>query len=377
MTAVAVRGANARAATGSRSPILPIRDRTAPRSREADAAFWLRHLHAGVVLYLATIALVATYLVLTPAGPDRSVLWAMVGAACITTIVIIALPHRAIAQSPRRLVFFAGWSIFTYLFIAAATVADGGLDSPLYTLVFVALAFAALAYPAWLVGIIGTTAIAATFAIELASAGPFAESLVYGGVIAMMTALAGLVARSRASAQAITEEMTERLLSLATHDGLTACLNHRAFYERVAEELTRARRYPTEISLLIFDVDDFKRINDTCGHLAGDQVLRDVGEVVSCSARTVDAAGRIGGDEFALLLVSSPEADARAVASRIQSATAALEEPVAVSVSVGVGHASVPWDGISPQSLVADADAELYERKQERRRRRSALRTTA
>jgi diguanylate cyclase (GGDEF)-like protein len=125
----------------------------------------------------------------------------------------------------------------------------------------------------------------------------------------------------------------------------------------------RAVRNGHGVSLLVIDVDDFKSINDTSGHLVGDEVLRSIGSAVTRAGRTIDAAGRIGGDEFAVLLVETTRPQAERVAARFRDAVRELGAPVPVSVTVGVAHLDRPTADVTPQQLVAEADARLYELK--------------
>ena len=93
----------------------------------------------------------------------------------------------------------------------------------------------------------------------------------------------------------------------AITDGLTGLYNHRYFYERLGQEVARARRYGTPVSLLMIDIDDFKAFNDSRGHVAGDEVLRDVAGILSAALRRdVDIAARYGGEEFAVILPNTP-----------------------------------------------------------------------
>jgi diguanylate cyclase (GGDEF)-like protein len=113
----------------------------------------------------------------------------------------------------------------------------------------------------------------------------------------------------------------------------------------------------------VLDIDDFKSINDTLGHLAGDDVLRGIGAALRQSTRDIDAVGRIGGDEFAVLLVEATQSQVLAAAARVQQAVAAMDLPVDVAMTVGVAHVPRPTGDLSPQLLVAMADADLYQLK--------------
>jgi len=165
----------------------------------------------------------------------------------------------------------------------------------------------------------------------------------------------------------------------ATKDGLTGLANHRHFYDRLAEELERARRGRQPLTLLMLDIDDFKHLNDTHGHPAGDEVLRTIGRLLRDELRKGgDLAARYGGEEFCVILPgiaavrapgeargSEPETGAAALAERLRRRIGAHPFPVgpdgtAVRVTVSVGAASWPDGARDLDGLVARADAALY-----------------
>ena len=150
----------------------------------------------------------------------------------------------------------------------------------------------------------------------------------------------------------------------AIRDGLTGLFNHRAFYDRLAAELTRSRRYGHAVGLLMVDIDDFKGFNDRHGHQTGDEVLRAVAHILSSELRRdVDAACRYGGEEFAVILPDTP-LGARAVAERLRrkiaAATFTFGHDDVDTVTVSVGAATFPGPADSVDALVAAADAALY-----------------
>lgn len=106
---------------------------------------------------------------------------------------------------------------------------------------------------------------------------------------------------------------------MAIRDGLTSLYNHRHFYDRLEEEFSRARRYGAPLSLVFFDIDDFKRVNDMFGHARGDQVLKKIGQLLKTVARESDIAARYGGEEFAVILPNTDEDGALDVANRIHT----------------------------------------------------------
>jgi diguanylate cyclase (GGDEF)-like protein/putative nucleotidyltransferase with HDIG domain len=143
---------------------------------------------------------------------------------------------------------------------------------------------------------------------------------------------------------------------LASRDPLTGLLNHREFHEAVARELEECRRHGGSVAVVLLDLDDFKRVNDTSGHAAGDSVLLAAAEGMRGACRASDQAFRVGGDEFALVLPRSAGRDAIPVAER----TAASMAGVDGRVSVSYGIAEWPADGPTKDSLLLRADERLY-----------------
>ncbi len=164
------------------------------------------------------------------------------------------------------------------------------------------------------------------------------------------------------------EASSAQLAVLATTDGLTGVANHRTFHERLAEELARARFNGRPTTVLLLDVDSFKAYNDSFGHLAGDEVLRILGQLLQQSVRANDFVARYGGEEFAVLLPETTLSQAREVAERICDAVARHAFPNrAVTVSIGL---SQTMDSCQPaEHLVQNADLALYAAKHEGRNR--------
>jgi two-component system cell cycle response regulator len=159
----------------------------------------------------------------------------------------------------------------------------------------------------------------------------------------------------------------ERLEFLASTDALTGCLNRRALIESLERELERARRYNLVLTLLMVDIDHFKAINDTRGHLIGDTVLRQLGELLKRDARSVDAVARYGGEEFVVLLPETAVHGAMIFADRMRQRIAnyAFGEPGnPVRLTVSVGVACYPDRAVdTSESFLALADAALYRAK--------------
>jgi diguanylate cyclase (GGDEF)-like protein len=162
-----------------------------------------------------------------------------------------------------------------------------------------------------------------------------------------------------------------RLAEQAVTDGLTGLFNHRHFNEHLRKEVTTARRYGDELSLVIVDVDDFKRFNDRWGHPSGDRLLSDLAAMFrECTRNDVDVVARYGGDEFALIMPQTRAAGteptaARNVAERIRAAVAATrfesapgEREARATVSVGVAGLGI--GGYTAAELLSSADKALY-----------------
>jgi two-component system cell cycle response regulator len=156
---------------------------------------------------------------------------------------------------------------------------------------------------------------------------------------------------------------------LAAIDGLTGLSNRREFDQALAREVSRAERTREPLSLVVFDVDHFKRINDTRGHLGGDEVLRAIAAVLAGAVREMDLVARYGGEEFAVILPRCDQHDAIRVVERITAMTRQRADLEGVTLSSGL--ATIPFNAADGISLVAAADEALYESKRAGRDRYS------
>jgi diguanylate cyclase (GGDEF)-like protein len=155
---------------------------------------------------------------------------------------------------------------------------------------------------------------------------------------------------------------------LADTDALTGLHNRRMFHETLAREVARAQRYSRTLGLIVLDLDDFKQVNDTFGHLAGDAVLAEVGERLRAVARSADVPCRIGGEEFAVILPESDLPDAEAVYQRLAEAVSArpIAEVGTVHFSAGLAELRVDDDALS---FFERADRALYQAKRDGKNR--------
>ncbi len=157
--------------------------------------------------------------------------------------------------------------------------------------------------------------------------------------------------------------MQAELSRVAFSDALTSLPNRRAIRARFAEELSRAARTGQKFAIAAFDIDHFKRVNDTYGHALGDEVLKSVAKAVSGAKRSEDVLGRIGGEEFLVILGQQSIEGAREAADRLRHAVSAAEVTVGaerVPVTVSGGVALYPEDGEDWDHLFATADRRLY-----------------
>jgi len=171
-----------------------------------------------------------------------------------------------------------------------------------------------------------------------------------------------------ASAALVSGRHLGELRFLADHDPLTRLLNRRAFVQRLDGEVARATRYGRSFGLVIADLDHFKQLNDRYGHASGDAALVAFSGVLSRALRKPDAAFRIGGDEFAMLLAEATDDDARLVVERVQSLLEELgggdhAEPWLSELSASFGCAACPDDASDAQSLFRLSDEALYDAK--------------
>ena len=198
--------------------------------------------------------------------------------------------------------------------------------------------------------------------------GPFVRTSPHESLLLLQT-LMGVIAMM---AMALSASLFERkrleahLVHLADHDPLTDLLSRRGFHAELWRQLAKAKRYGVRGSLLFLDLDDFKRVNDTLGHAAGDQVLSNVAALLRARLRDTDLLARLGGDEFAILLPHTSDEQARAVAEQLLAAirgqTIVIDgRPVTVSASIGI--ALFPDHGHSVEELLGGADASMYQAK--------------
>jgi diguanylate cyclase (GGDEF)-like protein len=269
-----------------------------------------------------------------------------------------------VAARPWRTYFSVSWTALSAFAVVAVADLDGGLGSPLVFLLFLPISYAGWAFT--------PGAAAACGASSLISLGIVASTSRYGPVsghigLLMFAVLAGssvlsvAAARNRARRERHEAELTAQIAELAATDGLTGCAVRRVFFQRLKVEVERSSRHGLPLSLAMIDVDEFKKINDSFGHLMGDHVLANIGAGLRTHSRASDLVARLGGDEFAMLMPQTLPSVAVEVVSRIRDG---VVSGLRVPATLSIGISGLDPDAPSVERLLDDADFALYEVKE-------------
>jgi diguanylate cyclase (GGDEF)-like protein len=317
----------------------------------------------GILSFVLGGLLLMGYMALTPDGPHRSALMTLDIVAILCSVFVAGPVGIRSLRAPWRETFFFAWSVCTVAVIAVAVGLDGGAGSPLAGLLVLPVLFGGLLYR--LREVVGLAVLAiVSFGLIYATGASGASGRALAS--AVMIGVAGGVSAMAAMNRDIGEEerraLTERLHRLATYDGLTGCLNYQSFQATLLEEVERTERYRRPLSVVIADLDRFKVINDRHGHAVGDSALMSVAGALLAGVRSADLVGRIGGDEFAILLPETMTTDARQLVERLQMAVDSVVTPEQLTLSFGLSTWHGPED--SPSELLRRADTALYEAKQ-------------
>ena len=262
---------------------------------------------------------------------------------------------------------------------AAVGLAIGELN--LLRLLLAAWSEARSIYSTFVLSILLPLAATAYRAVDLATSGggatfvdgSLSNGLLHGAILASFAiSSTSMLALYGARQRRLTQEASDELQMQARTDGLTGVANRRAFTRLLHEELARARRYGRPVALVSFDLDRFKRINDTFGHMMGDRVLKAVASDVASGLRRTDMLARMGGEEFSVLLPETTAFEARGMAERLRRliearSDAERDPPLDLSASFGVaafdGRESQDDVAHLAETLQSDADEALYQAK--------------
>ena len=352
----------------------------------AEAAIAGEHLVAKIRLSLATVLLLIPLinsLFFFPVEPKEGLVGiSLVSGTFLLSVIMYALISRN--YNPRWLPFAS--SAFDVTLISIALTMFLLMDEP-HTAVnskvvfegyFLAIGATSLRYDKRICITAGLLAFVEYFAIVYFAASHWdLNSPKYApypyGVFGWSNEVSRLITMLTASALSLAlVSRSQRLLQLATSDPLTGLFNRGYVEDRLAIELSRARRYGNVLTLAVIDADRFKALNDTHGHAAGDSVLKKIGALLRDSFRQSDTTARYGGEEFVVLL---PETDIEAARRKVES----LRELVAatpiqlglqaqsVQITISAGLASFPDDGDDAAELLAAADERMFRAKRQGR----------
>ena len=305
----------------------------------------------GVLSYGLGALAVVLYALAEPGANRRTI----VVLGCLSFIASIG-PFRwlglALVSTRWSSLFFTAWAGLTFTFIGVGALLDGGIGSPISYFLIMPLLFAGLAFSAGMVSILTLVGIETTVALGLLTANPRWSAT---GFLCLAMLIAGVITACAAYNR---ERMTRQLLDAATIDALTGCLSRGAFSDRLVHEAKRARRHRTRFSVIVADVDNLKRLNDSGGHDSGDFAIQSLAVALRVAARDTDIIGRLGGDEFAMLLPRTDELAALVVAARLNEALRDSAKSALVTASMGVSTWLGPHD--QPDAVLRRADEALY-----------------
>ena len=338
----------------SLAPFVPGDSRPAEAQSSPDAT--LR------VVWWLTIAIVMLGVGISGSfAPDQAPIFVLGGAAVLAVVVF-----HELVSGPRGPLGRLAELLAAIVLIAGLLALTGYASSPFAMLFALVSVSAALAYGP-VAGItaagLATVAFAAVLAVDpnLGRYGP--EDILRLSIGLIATWLLAFVAIAYAGRQ---RRAMQRILDLSRTDPLTGLFNRSQLFLTLEQEVSRTRRSERGFCVLMIDVDGLKAINDTAGHLRGDEVLRAIGTVINGSIRTVDSAYRYGGDEFVVLLPETEIVGAFVVAEKIRIGSeevglvAGGGEPI---TSVSIGLVSHPEDGLGAEELLVAADRAMYQAK--------------
>jgi diguanylate cyclase (GGDEF)-like protein len=327
--------------------------------RTATQLFWLRHLRLGFMVLMGQSATLVLYFLTSPGGHRSLLIGIAVGTTIASAVGLTGLIDHVSRQSWRE-TFSLAWTLSCGALLAMVVILDGSFDSPLMILLPLPVVFAGAAFGPRSVAVVGACALGEFVLVSsVGLRGPsiFSERVVWAAGVISVTCFAVAAATNRARLERSERALVCRLEEQASTDGLTGCLNNRAFMARLDEEFARAVRQGSPLTLVAVDIDDFKGVNDTFGHPTGDDVLGTVGHAVRSDLRTGDFVGRTGGDEFVIALPHTPTSGATARAARVDEH---LRVAGTVPVTVSIGIAALDGAHANARQLLEDADLALY-----------------
>jgi diguanylate cyclase (GGDEF)-like protein len=335
-----------------------LRDALVPRRPRGDAA---ADLVIGTDVIVAARIAVVVVLGIFIAWVDVPYRGWAITAIALTFVGHMAFWYRYVHQrEPLTPATAMGTILLDTIGIGVGVMLTGGVDSPMVLLWATNVAIAAIWLDTrWTLPVLGVVLVTLVLAVAVDPATDLQMTGIQSAVfaafcLASIVAHGGVVAAQQRAALRKIDAERER----ARRDPLTRVLNRSALDERLPGEIERARRYDHPLTLLMVDLDDFKTVNDTRGHLAGDAVLVDVANQLTGVMRRSDLVVRFGGEEFVMVLPETGEAAAFALAERLRRRV--IESPGSQGVTLSVGIAVFPDAADSPDELIQCADRALY-----------------
>ncbi len=323
---------------------------------EGDGKFWRMQFGIAIAMSIMAPGMVLARTYLRPDVPASAISVAL-AVSLLAAVPILLFFSRRILASPRLLAFLYGWEVSGIAFTVVWVALDGGGQSPYSAFFYVLIGHAALAFPPRETIAAGVAVLILRLVLGLMDTrAAVVDTLLGVLVLALLATVGTLGARGQQALTDRAKALTAQALRLADVDGLTGCFNHRAFHARLADEAAKATpSHP--LSVLVLDIDRFKAINDSYGHLAGDEVLAGLGSLLRGNFRTHDVVGRIGGDEFAVALPDANQHTAEALERRLLEDLSNGALPHGGRVTIGIASTVVATEA---RHLLASADAKLY-----------------
>jgi diguanylate cyclase (GGDEF)-like protein len=317
-------------------------------------------MRIGFSVFLAETLAVMAYLGLTPHGPHRTILWVVVSLWLVFALVgIWSAP--AVASRPWCATYSVSWTILSAFAVGGVAILDQGVNSPILVLLFLPLVYAALMFTPRAAGLCGLSTLAAAVLaarINDRLTGSVDRSVMLLAVLAGASVLSVAASINRTRIEEHERHLLAAFAELAATDELTGCSVRRVLRQRMEEEIARSMRTQCPLSFIMIDVDRFKSVNDSIGHVGGDHVLATIGAILRGNARSFDLVSRLGGDEFALFLPDTEASGAVALAERIRSD---VSSAAGIDVTLSIGVSSLDRSSPTVEQMFDDADLALYE----------------